>query len=450
MRKRKYMMAQFTFYDRTGIQRILEAQAEKGWQLDRISTFGWRFRRITPKHIHFAVTYFPGASQFDPGPGAAQQELFDFCAHSGWVLVGTTAQIQIFYNERSNPVPIETDPGIELENIHRSAKRNFLPAYGMLLFLAVFNMSLQISQIRSFPLQYLSAETTLFSIFCQIILLLITGQELGGYFLWYRRAKKAAENGRFVETKGHRKFQLFLLWGLVVSIALMLLNQSPRYAVSFLTSIGMFFAIYGIVYGITCFLKRQGASAATNRNVTMILTVLLSFALAMGLGYALVKLVRNPIWEVNRIVGTTQVGSMQFDIYGDEIPMNVEDLMDISSPDYSRKADKQSTILLKREEYDQRIWGPSELPDLGYVIYTSRIPKVYELCVRELASGKYGDVYQEEDATLWEAQQVFRQYHDGRPSRRFILCYENKVIVFVPGWDLTKEQMKKVGQILGK
>ena len=52
--------------------------------------------------------------------------------------------MQIFYNMSENPVPIETDPVIELENIHLSAKKNYLPAYFLLLGLALFQIVLQI------------------------------------------------------------------------------------------------------------------------------------------------------------------------------------------------------------------------------------------------------------------------------------------------------------------
>ena len=62
MRKYKYLMAQFTFYDRTGICKLLEAQAEKGWLLDRVTNYAWRFIRTDPRKVHFAVTYFPKAS----------------------------------------------------------------------------------------------------------------------------------------------------------------------------------------------------------------------------------------------------------------------------------------------------------------------------------------------------------------------------------------------------
>ena len=56
MKNTKRKIAQFTFYDRTGIQKLLEKEAQKGWMLEKISSWGWKFRRIEPAKSHFAVT----------------------------------------------------------------------------------------------------------------------------------------------------------------------------------------------------------------------------------------------------------------------------------------------------------------------------------------------------------------------------------------------------------
>ena len=248
MRNYKYLMAQFTFYDRTGICRLLEQQAEKGWVLDKVTNYAWRLRRMEPKKLHYAVTYFPKASAFDPGPTEQQRELHEFCAHSGWILAGTTAQMQIFYNESENPVPIETDPMVELENIHKSAKKSYLPAYFMLLGLAIFQIALQVGQLISFPLTYLSQDTTLFNWLCQGVLLVMCATEIGGYFSWYRKAKAAAENGEFVQTRGSRKFQLTLLGIVVAALILLLISMKPRLATMMILTLVLMFAV--LIYTI--------------------------------------------------------------------------------------------------------------------------------------------------------------------------------------------------------
>lgn len=124
MKNTKRVLVQHTFYDRTGICHYLEGQARKGWRLERITNFGWLFRRISPCELHYEVTYFPKASIFDPEPSEQQLAFWDFCEHTGWQLASANGQIQIFYNERSNPTPIETDPVLEVEMIHKAEKRD--------------------------------------------------------------------------------------------------------------------------------------------------------------------------------------------------------------------------------------------------------------------------------------------------------------------------------------
>jgi len=110
MKNTKRRLEPLSFFNHTGISRHLEKMAAKGWMIEKIVNTGWVYRRIEPKNIHFAVSYFPKASEFDPEPSEEQKMFHDFCAHTGWQLACTSAQLQIFYNERENPTPIETDP----------------------------------------------------------------------------------------------------------------------------------------------------------------------------------------------------------------------------------------------------------------------------------------------------------------------------------------------------
>ena len=231
---------------------------------------------MEPRKIHFAVTYFPKASAYDPGPSEQQRELYDFCAHSGWVLAGTTAQMQIFYNTAEDPVPIETDPQIELANIHRSARKNYLPAYFMLLGLAIFQIALQIGQLVSFPLTYLSQDTTLFNWLCQGVLLTVCCMELVGYFSWYRKAKRAAENGEFVETRGYRKIELILLGIVVAALILLLVSMQPRLATIMILALVLMFGAVGSAMGLHVWMKKKGVARNTNRIVTWTASFLLS------------------------------------------------------------------------------------------------------------------------------------------------------------------------------
>ena len=100
-------MEVFSFYDHAGISRHLEKMAAKGWMIERMSNFGWVYHRIDPKPVKFAVSYYPKASEFDPEPTDEQKTFHEFCAHTGWKLACTSAQLQIFYNEQENLPELE-------------------------------------------------------------------------------------------------------------------------------------------------------------------------------------------------------------------------------------------------------------------------------------------------------------------------------------------------------
>lgn len=461
MRKYKYLIAQFTFYDRTGIQKLLEAQAEKGWLLDKVTNYAWRFRRTEPGRVHFAVTYFPKASAYDPGPTEQQQELHEFCAHSGWVLAGSTAQLQVFYNTAEDPVPIETDPSVELENIHRSAKKNYLPAYFMLFGLAVLQIALQIGQLMSFPLTYLSQDSTLFNWLCQTVLLLMCGTELVGYFSWYRKAKAAAENGEFVETRGYRNFQLILLGIVITALILLLITMKPRLAVVMILALVLLSCAIGGTMGLHVWMKKKGVARNTNRIVTWVT----SFALSIGVCALSMTLIGDifalPAWEENRVTGQYEWNGHYFDIYKDEIPLRVEDLTDVASPDYSYEAREEASVLLKRGEYNQNIWFSTDMPEMSYIVYSTNIPAIYDLCIREAVRpedypmGVYenGEMYYEtyvpQKGEPWGAESVWRRQAGRDVYNQWVLCYENRVVILHTSWELTETQMKTVGEKLG-
>ena len=65
---KRELMPQYSYYDRTGIAAHLADMAAQGWMLEKLGAWSWRYRRTEPKKLRFAVTYFPAASQFDPGP----------------------------------------------------------------------------------------------------------------------------------------------------------------------------------------------------------------------------------------------------------------------------------------------------------------------------------------------------------------------------------------------
>ena len=200
MRNVKYKLFFFSMYDHTGICKHLENRAAKGWMLEKITSLGWVYRRTEPKNGQFSVTYYPKASEFDPELTEGQQLYQEFTAKSGWQFICSSAQMQVFYTEQENPTPIETDPVIQVDNIHNAAKKGFLLSYFLFLFIGIMNGALFIARVLGDPIDTLASPANLFTGVCWTLLLLLSVVELTKYFLWFRKAKKAAQHGEFVDT----------------------------------------------------------------------------------------------------------------------------------------------------------------------------------------------------------------------------------------------------------
>ena len=119
----KRTLVNVSFYDPEAIQRKLEQMAARGWMIQKAGNLFWTYTKIPPQKLRFAVTYFPGASEFDPKPSERQLEREELCAQDGWRLVLRWDAMQIFCTDREDAVPIDTDPVPQVDNIHRTMRK---------------------------------------------------------------------------------------------------------------------------------------------------------------------------------------------------------------------------------------------------------------------------------------------------------------------------------------
>ena len=208
MKETKTCFRFFAFYDRTNLERFLAQQSEQGWLLTNIS-LGYQFRRVEPKKRHFCVIYRPKAAS----QNAYEWEFLDYCHHSGWTLLVANQQMHIFYSELDNPIPIETDPVLEVENIHKAAKKShlfifyfelFIGLHGLIQLFMRLNLDFQ-RHTPTEPIEY-------FDLFLYSAILVFSLVELIGYYRWYHRARTAAFQGEFTPTPSHSALRtVFLL-----------------------------------------------------------------------------------------------------------------------------------------------------------------------------------------------------------------------------------------------
>ena len=374
MKSKKRRMELISFYDRTGLEKHFAKMAKKGWLIEGISNLYWSYRKIEPKDLHFCVTYYPKASDFNPEPTEEQKRLLDFCAHTGWQLCCTWFQMQVFCNDRENPIPLETDPVLEIESIHAACKKDFLPSHFLLIFLSLVLGSRFLITLCNDPITALSESSRLLTGLASLAMLATSATELISYFLWHRKAAKLAEDGIFSETFSTAKFQRGVMWVLMASVVLWLMNlfagEDPLLFWASVLVLAFTMGILLLVNGIKKVLKTAKASKETNKTLTVIACVVLSFAMT-GIVSAVLVSVNN---------------SGRFDTAPgeEEIPLSLSDLTDIQEEVYEIGQSFHQTMLLGHRTVHHRpaysLDLPRDMPDLLYSVTTVKVPLFYGWC----------------------------------------------------------------------
>lgn len=462
MKKTKRRIEPLSFFDHTGISKHLEKMAAKGWMIEKIVNTGWVYRRMEPKKLHFAVSYFPKASEYDPEPSEEQKVFHDFCAYAGWKLACTSAQMQIFYNERENPTPIETDPELEVQAIHASAKKGFIPSYILLLVIALLNGTLWVSNLLGDPINLLSNPTEFFTGLVWLLLGLLCIVEVACYFRWHSKAKVAAQRGEFLKTPSTSKFQLFVLGVALIGLLYFGINYIV-FGDNLQRWIGIFMCIYmpglfAIVNATKEFLKRKKVSRGVNRTVTVLTSFIVAFG-AMGLMVGVTLYGSSKGVFADKDEETYEHGGMTWVVHQDELPLVLEDLIDVEYTGYIKERRGNMSFIMGQLVMEQRPRFDAEnytsIPRLEYTMTIVNIPALYDKCKEIIIrDGEYfldrkDREYRLEEAEPWGANEVYQLYDVEFGARNtYLLCYDKLIVEIRFDWEPTVEQMAIVGEKL--
>lgn len=462
MRETKRRLEAFSFFDHTGISRHLEDMARKGWMIEKLDNFGWIYRRIEPKEIHFFVSYFPKASEFDPEPTEEQKRFHDFCEHAGWKLACTSAQIQIFYNEQGNPIPIETEPELEVEAIHASAKKSFLPSYFILMFVALLQGAMFVSSLLGDPISLLASPSNLVTGFSFLLLFLLCSVEIICYFAWKSKAKKAAEHGEFSEVFSTSKFQKVVLIAVGIALFYWIFNSfvygDNLYRwICILACIYMPLLIF-LVNATKNFLKKKKASRGVNRTLTIMASFIGAYALMGVVTFIVLKGIAGGMFaEADE--ETYEHHGATFVIHQDELPLTVEDLLDVEYKGYIKERRGNESFLLGQLTMSQHPRFDAEdyrnLPCLDYTMVIVKLPMLYDLCKERLIYEQETlypinkNEYRAEDAVPWGANEAYRLYDTVYGvENSYLLCCDDILVEIHFSWEPTEEQKAIVGEKL--
>ena len=432
MRQKKAIIPTFEFHDRTGIQNYLEKQAQKGWMLTKLGKYRWNFRRTEPRKLHFAVVYFPDADLFDPAPGEAEETFREFCAHGGWTLAGANAQMQVFHSEREDPTPIETDPLLEVENIHKAMKRGSLPGYWLLILSALLNLLTQGMAIHNNALKYLSHNINLLMAANWSILLFLLVYHLVHYYRWHRKAVIMARNQNvFLETRSARLLTNFLtaLLGLGF-LAVIVTMENRGQALLLILSVAAVCGIMALTELVRKKMQKDGWDAHTNRKTTLIATVVLVLVLYFVLAPAMADVLDMDTQEDRE----------------ETLAVSIWDLLGGEAEDYGVFfLTDQESMLLQYQRIHQYLDGASRT-DVQYELVRVKVPCFYDLCLEKMLTVPENMELQEIDPASWGADRAWQAIEGKNARNWYVLCYGDTIMEIIPTWAFTEEQIAVIAE----
>lgn len=365
--KHRYTLPLFSFYDHTGMTCHWEKMARRGWLLDNIGGVLWRYRSIEPQRLRFAMTYFPEVTGFEPDTPAAQTDMQALCEQAGWQLAANAGKFQVYYNENPEAVELDTDPGIQLEVIHRAMKKNFLPSYILLAICAIMQIITQIGSLtRNYGVFY-SGPAQYFSGFSWMMLptwgglLAIYLLELGRYLLWYRKAKRRAEEGLMTPSPNSGWVQGLAVALLIIILLSWGLSSDMR---------GMVFTLLTMLLGVGIVsvllskgMKKLKLSAKVNLLVTCAVAVIFSLLLVGG-GITRGILTRDR--EENTV--QYEYEGHTFTRHTDDIPLRLEDVGYPAAEDSTKLEEQHSPLVSHRVAFQRPRLDNLSREELLYVI----------------------------------------------------------------------------------
>lgn len=484
MKRKKYReLNLYSYYDHAGIARHLEDMARQGWQLEKAGSTFFTYHRCDPAELHYAVVYFPKASQFDPEPPAEQREFWELCKATGWELVTSRYQMQIFCNPAKDPTPIETDPVVQVENVRAAMKKGAVRGNWVLLICSCLQIWLQ---FRTYSIRdFLTQGFALSAVLIWLMLGINAIVELTAYYRWYRKAKAAArEEGILLSPRSRKWLQILRIMFLVVivTIGLPILfldpSRSPSTRMVILVSLSCYAVLLLIIYGSRQLMKKKGFSAEANMGLNILIAIVGTFVLMGGLIWMSFRVADDPglLGHVNAETRTSPAypaGDTEhtYTVYHDPLPLTVEDLVgETVYKDYSCYREIQGSPLLTEYTYKQEVpfvFSISEQdgPELSYDVYQVGLDSLYDSVKRSFFKDTvytfHGQIdfviphgWVAADAAPWGALDAY-QYHDedGQPYGSYLLCYDSRFVeISFDAWNAappTAEQMTLVGKVLG-
>lgn len=419
--KKRYELQFYAFYDHSGMVRHFEKMARRGWLLENIGGMLLRYREIEPQHLHFAVTYFPDVTGFEPRKPESQRQMEELCRQAGWEQAACRGQMQVFYTTEPDPVPLDTDPDTQIDVIHRTMKKNFLPSYISLSIVAAMQIVMQLVNLDSMgPVEYFSSVSWL-SMFTWSGLLVLYVIELVKYRLWRKKALARAEEGLMTSSP----HSLWVQIAAIVLLAVLVLSWMGSDQMGLVTVI-MTGALcsFAAAMAASKLMKGLNVSATWNRIITIALATALSMAMVGGVTWFYLQRDRSKEQEAVTV------------------PLTLADLGYVPGGDDRVWTMDSSSLLVTRLDCQHRGNG---LPWLYYQVVDVHFRPLWNTCLNDLLNR---DVYASHtiDSQPWDADAAWRL--EDEEQSIYVLSWDDRLVYISLDEPITPAQMAVIAEKL--
>ena len=429
MKETKTVHISFAFYDRANLEKFLEEQAAEGWLIVTYTPNFIKFRRIRPEKLHFSIIYYHTPVTINRLT-SEQLEYLEFCGRTGWYLVTAERRMLILANPAAHPIPIETDPQMQLENIHKSVKKQHI---SLLLTYIAMGLLYFIMAAHTGIVDSVSGTSITFFLPMGIWYCAQGLPDIIGYYLWRKKANAAAEDGTFYNG-GSANAAYYIIQSLAFVLCALLLIVLYCGISPVLNGIVIASVAIAAVWGLWCLLRRRTSkiSAGVCRNrITLAMTVFMIISHLFYIVTAFMQLNTHYLTQSS------------------DMPISITELTDEKFTDYTTLKYSGGSLLLTQDEYRQEALNDSDLPELYYTITYIHVDFLYDVCQKELLRdfARHGEAITV-DASGWNADAAYQLYAHGSIQNDYLLCYDGYFVEIRFGWEPTAEQMTIVGQKL--
>ena len=322
----------------------------------------------------------------------------------------------------------------------------------LLLLVLVMNLFSSVTSLRRDPVAFLCSTPRLLTAGAMLLMLVLILGELGGYFLWRRRAKAAAEQGLFRPTPNTSLLQRLCLAAAVLLLLGTLASRAnePRTRFVLGMALGVMVVVYGVVLGGKTLMKRLGVPGRTNLIVTLCLCVFMPLVVTCVLYYGAFYTDIFP--EFPQYTATSSA------------PLTLEMLTDVAPETLETGyADRDSSFLLGRTRFLQTQKEGTDRVRLAWTLVEVKLPVLYDRVAEAMLEevdlyARFGETAPyfpaAADPTPWGAEAAWQAHHRDETGEvtavdSWLLCYPDCIVTLDPNWELTPEQMAVVGEIFG-